>query len=327
MGAQNKQRQIQNILGNIQENVFKKSYPCIIDDCHETAINSHLLMVNGILNHVAENGKLVELRNKSVYGLKKGETKTAEFKRLGVHQAISLPIFCNYHDTTLFFEIEQKQVDYTDYKHIALYCYRAICGEIRKKEVSKELNNRVLKSVTLANLLSAPMLSLFESSNIGLKKGIEDLSFYSSDLYNDINGTTRHYYFSTFEIPLKGIYAASISTLFSGIEILEDNIVPMFIFLAIPLEHSTEIIMGYHKDYVNPHMVTYIKEWENAAESQYGRLLTGILTQIETWGMSPSLYERLSKTNINKYLELFSESIEWKEQLPIETFNLFDGIF
>ena len=298
-----------------------------MDNCHETAINSHLLMVNGILNHVAEDGKLVELRTKSVYGLKKGETKTAEFKKIGVHQAISLPVFCNFHDTTLFAEIEQKQVDYTNYKHLALYCYRAICGEIRKKEISTEFNNRVLKSITLANLLSASTLSLFEGSNIGLKKGIEDLSFYAGDLYNDIHGTTRHYYFRTFEIPLKGIYAASISTLFSGIEILDDTTVPNFIFLAIPMENSTQVIMGYHKDYINPKMITYIKRWENAKENQYGRLLTGILTQIETWGMSPSLYERLSKDNINRYLDLFSESIEWVEQPPIETFNLFDGIY
>lgn len=327
MAKQNKQRQIQNIFGQIHEHVFKMSCPCIIDGCQETAINSHLLMVHGILNYVAENGKLVELMNRSPYELLSGNLTTARFKTVGVHQAISLPIFCNHHDTTLFSEIEQKQVDYTNYKHLALYGYRTICGEIRKKEIATEFNKRILASKTLQSLLSDSFFSLFESSNLGFRKGIEDLSYFAEELKKDINGTTENYVFSTLEIPLKGIYTASVTNLFSGSEILQEEKVPIFIFLAIPLENSTRIVMGYHREHVNPNMPEYIKRWENAEKSQLGYLLTGILTQIETWGLSPSLYERLSKENIKQYLDLFSESIAWEEQPPIETINLFEGIF
>ena len=327
MAKQNKQRQIQNIFGQIHEHVLKKSCSCIIDGCQETAINSHLLMVHGILNYVAENGKLVELKNRSLYEVFSGNHVTARFKKVGVHEAISLPIFCNHHDTTLFSEIEQKQVDYTNYKHLALYSYRTICGEIRKKEIATEFNNRILASKTLQSLLSASFFSLFESSNIGFQKGIEDLSYFAEELKKDINGTTENYVFKTLEIPLKGIYTASVSTLFSGTEIFQKEKVPIFIFLAIPLENSTRIVMGYHKEHVNPHMPEYIKRWEHAEKSQLGYLLTGILTQIETWGLSPSLYEQLSKEKINQYLDLFSESIAWSEQPPIETINLFEGIF
>ena len=80
------------------------------EGCHETSINSHLLMRNGILNYVAENGKVVELRAKAIEAIKKGDNALF-FKEVGISQAISLPIFCKLHDTTLFKEIESGDVD------------------------------------------------------------------------------------------------------------------------------------------------------------------------------------------------------------------------
>ena len=64
-------RTIQNIMGKIADHVKDKKWSCFVHGCTKEAINSHLLMQNGILNYVAENGRLVELRTKKPEAFKK----------------------------------------------------------------------------------------------------------------------------------------------------------------------------------------------------------------------------------------------------------------
>lgn len=326
MGKPNIQREIQNIMGKIVENVFKKSYPCIVDGCTETAINSHLLMMNGILNNAAEDGHLIEISTPSLYRSTVNCFSINRFKRVGIKQAFSLPIFCDRHDTALFSQIEQKEANYSNYKHLALYTYRTICAEIRKKEQAHEVNDRIIASKTLKDLMPEDFFSACKIFNVGLEKAIEELRQYNEDLLTDINGETEHYCFTTLEIPTLKVFAAGIPNLFSGDDVFQDRILPIFIFQALPQENSTLLIMGYHKDYSYPQMPEYISKWKEASVSDYGFLLTGILIYMETWGMSPSLYEKLKPEKIKEYNDIFTDSVSWSELPPIYNFNLFEGI-
>lgn len=326
MGKPNIQRKIQNTMGNIVEHVFKKSYPCIVDGCTQTAINSHLLMVNGILNNAAEDGHLIEMSIPSPYSKSFNNFKANRFKKVGIKQAFSLPIFCNQHDTTLFSDIEQKEANYTNYKHLARFSYRTICAEIRKKEQAHEVNDRIIASKTLHNLLPDSSFDSFESSNVGLDKALTELKQYAQDLLEDINGNTEHYCFATIEIPTIKVFAAGIPNLFSGDDVFQDRILPIFVFQALPQANSTRIIMGYHKDYSYPEMGEYIDKWKNAFVSDYGCLLTSILIHLETWGMSPSLYDKLKPEKVQKYTNLFTDSTFWSKLPPVENLNLFEGV-
>ena len=326
MGKPNIQRKIQNTMGNIVEHVFKKSYPCIVDGCTQTAINSHLLMVNGILNNAAEDGHLIEMSIPSPYSSAFMDFKSNRFKRLGIKQAFSLPIFCDQHDTALFSEIEQKEADYSNYKHLAIYTYRTICAEIRKKEQAHEINDRIIASKTLHELMPEDSFTGFKDSNVGLDKALTELKQYAQDLLEDINGNTEHYCFTAIEIPKMKVYAAGIPNLFSSDEYLRGKVLPIFIFIALPQANSTRIIMGYHKDYSYPEMGEYIDKWKNASLTGYGTLITGILIHMETWGMSPSLYDKLKPEKVQEYTNLFAASLLWSELPPVENLNLFEGV-
>ena len=145
----NIEKQTLNIIGDIYKHVLKKSWQCMIPNCTECAINSHLLMRHGVLTNVVENNHLYELRVHMPYAFKKG-VFPAQFKRVGINDAISYPLFCNSHDTSVFFEIEHGEIDYSKYRNLLLFSYRALCAEIRKKEIEVEKLTRIIASTTLA---------------------------------------------------------------------------------------------------------------------------------------------------------------------------------
>ena len=182
------------------------------EGCHDSSINSHLLMRNGILNYVAENGKVVELRAKAIEAIKKGD-KALFFKEVGITQAISLPIFCKLHDTTLFKEIESGNVDYDNYRHVVLYCYRAICAARRKKEKDRERDTRLLNSNVLREL-TPYYLSYLSTKEYPTELALGDLDFYKSELIHDLNTGDESFSFFRTLLPVKGIYASTVSSMF-----------------------------------------------------------------------------------------------------------------
>ena len=231
------------------------------EGCHESSINSHLLMRNGILNYVAENGKVVELRAKAIEAIKKGD-KALFFKEVGITQAISLPIFCKLHDTTLFKEIESGNVDYDNYRHVVLYCYRAICAARRKKEKDRERDTRLLNSNVLREL--APYyLSYLSTKEYPTELALGDLDFYKSELIHDLNTEDESFSFFRTLLPVKGIYASTVSSMFmSGEEAMTPAVANILFVHLIPVMEGTMLIIGYHKEHESPNYNTYIDSWK-----------------------------------------------------------------
>lgn len=161
-----------NIIGKIYENVKKKKWPCIHLDCCEQAINSHLGQQNGILSELQEEGHLIQVKPSNAHNWNK--KKPIEFKRLGINQSISLPTFCNSHDTKIFKDIESKDSDLTSYTSFLLLSYRTLCAEIRKKEIGSEQHRRVIESNSLEGKIDKERIRDYKK---GLELGIRDLSF------------------------------------------------------------------------------------------------------------------------------------------------------
>lgn len=320
-------RKAQTIIANIVEHVLKNSCTCMAEGCNATAINSHLLMRNGVLNYVAENGQLMEMTTPSPYSPQAMDFYTNRFKKIGVKQALSLPLFCSFHDTALFLDIEQQEPNFQNYKHLALYSYRTICAEIRKKEQAREIINRIVSSKSLPEFVPSIYFEHIKMHNDGLSKAIEELKQYNKNLLEDINGSSEHFYLTAVEIPITGLYAAGILNLFSGDDVSCERTLPIFIFQVIPRATSTIVLMGYHKEHNYSQMYySYIKKWQQASKEEYGCLLTGILILMETWGMSPLLYDKLQPQKIKEYTDLFADSTFWRDLKPTDNINLFEGI-
>lgn len=319
-------RTIQNIMGKIAKHVNDKKWSCFANGCTKEAINSHLLMRNGILNYVAENGRLFELRTKKPEAFKKNEVPFS-FKEVGINQAISFPLFCDMHDTALFKEIEDGHVDYQNYRHLALYCYRSICAEIRRKEIIVEQLSREINSNELSALLSPTIQYEKKISKEGQIRGIAELEYYKDQFLLDIKNGTKNYSFISLSIPIKGVYASTLSTLFStGGEAMYDDILNIFIFHLIPKYYSSQLVLGYHNSHVNDRALDYIDRWKSVKVDKIGYMLTGLLGQVETWGMSPSVYKQISTEQIQKYYRLLEDNITTNDHYPIERMNLFEGI-
>ena len=318
-------RQVQNVTDAIFKHVDSKKWCCMAEGCHETSINSHLLMRNGILNYVAENGKVVELRAKAIEAIKKGDNALF-FKEVGISQAISLPIFCKLHDTTLFKEIESGDVDYNNYRHVALYCYRAICAARRKKEKDRERDSRLLKSNILKEL--APYyLSYLSTKEYPTELALGDLDYYKSELIHDLNTGRESFSFFRTLLPVRGIYASTVSSMFmSGEEAMTPSVANILFVHLIPVKEGTMLIVGYHKEHESPNYNMYIDSWKRYDKSKIGSKLTGILVQSENWGISPSLYAQLNKDRIEEFLQIFKEEIYSFSQSTYEDIDLFQGV-
>ena len=282
-------------------------------------------MRNGILNHVAENGKVVELRAKPIEAMRKGDSSIL-FKNVGISQAISLPLFCNFHDTTLFKEIESGEVNYNNYRHVALYCYRAICAAIRKKEKDKERDSRMQRSNVLREL-APDYLSYLSAKKYPTELAIKDQYYYKSALIQDLDTGSESFSFFRIQLPIKGIYASTASSMFmTGEEARTPNIANILFVHLIPEKEGTMLIVGYHKEHESPYYKKYINSWQNYDEKNLGYKVTGILVQSEDWGISPYLYSQLSKKRIEEFLQLFKEEIHLFSQTAYEEINLFDGV-
>lgn len=326
MGKINPQKEFLRIKGNIRKQVCNKKWECICDGCQEKSINSHLLMRNGVLNRVVEDGHLYELRSDAIQAFRPDKMPIS-FKRVGINQAISLPLFCIGHDTGLFVEIEREEVNYANYRHLLLYCYRALLAEIRKKEIELEILRRESKSTVLYTYYGYDGIRNIEIQYENMKKGIQELNYYCDCLKSDIDNDTESFVFFSRGLDIKGVYASSTSSLFTTEQDMEsDKILNTFFFHLIPTESATQLIIGYHKEHYNDSLLNYVKRWQEVQNEEIGIMLTALFTQIETWGMSPSLYERIKEQNITRYYNKLAYSLKSVNQIPREDFNLFDGI-
>lgn len=172
-------------LGNIHKNVYgpNKKWDCIVDGCNEPAIVSHLLQRNGILNFVEEEGHMILVQTTEPYSWK-NQKLPVEFKRVGIRGSISIPLFCDTHDTELFREIEllderqgRTPLDPHNYRCQLLLSLRTMYAEKRRKQQAAEINKRI----SLANTIP---YDIKEESKNQLKLqmvGIRNLDIYIKD--------------------------------------------------------------------------------------------------------------------------------------------------
>jgi len=288
-----------NIIAQIYKNVKTHKWECLHNDCKTLAINTHLGQRNGILSQLIENGHLIQLKVTDPH--KWNKQSPIEFKRIGNKQAISLPVFCNTHDTSIFKPIESENTNIVSYESFLLFSYRTISAEIRKKEIALEQNYRVLRSNTLEGLIDKDRI---QSYAWGLEFGIRDLSILKSKINDEILNNQSKFSFWSIRTVKFEIFASAVMSIFQvGHKSAEEYEFENLYIHVIPRNNHSIILVGYHNDYSTKEMKVYCQSWLNASQEDIEYKLTNLLTNhVENWVMTPSFFDGLTKVKKNKYM-------------------------
>lgn len=315
--------EFKKVYAGISKNIKNKKWSCIIDSCNNASINSHLLQQNGILNTIAEENHVIEIKATDSFSW--GEKKPPmEFKRISVGQALSLSLFCNNHDSSIFKKVETAPVDFSDIENQILLSYRAVCAEIRKKEMSKETFSRMLNSSLIHSYIP---ISDFELFIQGSKRGIADLNFYKKEFEDALELNRNEFEFVVYKYPLIKVYCSAAYSPFETEKTPFEGIPLNYIFIhIIPYNQELTIIIGYHKRYFKQYITDYINSWKDLSLQNLEKMLTNLFaTKVENWGLSPKINRNISKSTISKFVEYFEQnSLNHLINQKVE-FNLFEN--
>ncbi|MDN3587169.1 hypothetical protein QWY86_10850 [Pedobacter aquatilis] len=317
-----------SIYQSIAKNVNNKKWTCYQPGCFNDAINSHLLQRNGILSHIAENSSLIQVGAKDIFQFE--GTGAVTFKRLGINNAISYPLFCNGHDTQIFKPIEQQSIDFHDYHSQLLFSYRALCAELRKKEKSLEINERLYQSKNLIALMEKDFFKMLETRKIGHKLAVRDLKTFKKSFEDELDSPNGNFSFKTLIFPSIKVSASAIFSYMDDTDrldgrYLDEQPLDTVFVNVIPQEISSIVIIGYQNNRTNKWIVDYIQKWQDCLDDEFGRLLSDLVTRFETWTMAESLYQRIPDLSVKSYLSAFENTMHSGiDRTTLLNFNLFN---
>lgn len=311
----------------IQKKILSpKNWTCLCPNCSQQTINSHLLQQHGILDNITENGHMFELKQKNIYD-RSVEDEIFKFIKIGIKSAISWPLFCNRHDTELFKDIEgQQKLDCTNYRTQLLFSYRAVCAEIRKKQMG------IRKLEMLEKCLSIPIQTpYFQYLIKGLEMGIEDFKIYKSKLEQEFKEPSKQFVFHHYSYPKLNIYASAVFGYIKydnyAQKVYDKKPWENVFFHIIPQPLSTEIIIGYCNEFTNTDIIDMINEWKQLDPDSLGKKITELLMfHMQDWGLSPSLYKAIPESKKQQYLKVFEKNIQSHESSLRSDLNLFEGM-
>lgn len=313
----------QNIIAQISKNIKEKKWNCVINECNEVAINSHLIQQNGLLSNITYSGHLIELK---MMDANKWDNKRPpfEFRKVGIKQALSHKVFCNKHDTDLFEPIENNNKNFESYETFLLLSYRAVCAELRKKEVNIEQYTRMLNANSLVGIIDHERLT---SEVNGNKLGIEDLQVLKIELEIEIENNTSKYKYFVYKYPKLEIYASAVFSA-NQLNIFSDASEPDLDNIYIhflPLKDTFQILVGYNSEHTSEKIIKYCNSWENLSlENLQKKLTTLFINNIENWGLSTELYKTLTEKNKSKYIKTLFENENLYGVSNDMNFNLFE---
>ncbi|WP_050378726.1 hypothetical protein [Chryseobacterium sp. Hurlbut01] len=131
------------IIESIKNKYRKAKQKCSFKDCDQEAIKfSHVLQKNGILRNISQDNHLYQFHISSFFNTE----KNGKFlmKKIGINEVFTFPGFCKYHDNKIFSPIESSKIDFENRSTNILFAYRAICQEIYRKNVAKNIYEELI---------------------------------------------------------------------------------------------------------------------------------------------------------------------------------------
>jgi len=311
----NQRKIYQRIAGQITINLLNKKWKCLVEECDENSINSHYLQRNGILNSLTENGHLIEIKLADIFKFDENKIPIS-FNQIGIKKAFSKPIFCAKHDSEIFNEIENQEIDFDSYKTFILLSYRVTSAELRKKEFAIERQKRLLNAQTLKGILNE---QIHENQIKDYNLGVEDLKITKRDLELELKKPQDNFKFIKLEFPLIETYSSAIFNV--------TNYPPLDNVFIHTIPHSNQLIVliGFNKNYTNKWIENYVESWQKLKPENLGEKLTELFIEhIENWGISPKVYRTIDNKLKNEFIESYMTYMI--QEYPKNKINLFKNV-
>jgi len=298
----------------VWKNLMTKKRTCMFGSCNEASIKSHVLQKNGILKEISEDNHLIQLMPPDAFKI--GETGILQPKRIGINNAYTFMGFCNCHDTEIFKPIESKnELDVNKPYHQALFSYRGLCQELRRKEIALESLREMIMEypIEVRNIASA-----LEEGN---KVGVKNLTFFKDEFEKAfINKDFKNFHFTTVELPKIEL---CIST---GLNVGEvenpENLpydewkrnrpfpFPTSFINIFPINNKSYFIAGYHNKYPCKWTEKKLRKFSYSKPKIIKKELSDLIVlRLEFWVMSVKLFKSIPQGMLRKYKNKFSEEI------------------
>lgn len=307
---------------------FNSSRQCLVDGCTDTAISSHLLQKKGILSNITVEQHLYEIAASVPFGMDVDKVPV-DYKYVGINQAMTLPLYCNTHDTQLFKDIEQGEIDHTKYQNQLLFAFRSCAGELRKKEVIADLFASMLFDRESRETTSPQFLLGIQNQLRLARLAASDLQWYLSRLETDLNTGAESFRFvcreiSPLEVAVSALFTPNDNKLIYN-EYQEEALPSIFVNV-IPRTKNTYVIVGHLLEHSSAYINDYVEKYISQEESVIRKLVSDVIIKhCETWAMSPSLYNTLSEKKKEDILMMFHlTAVNAHEDFPVDI-NIFDN--
>lgn len=318
-------------INEAKRKVLNKVRICMFDSCKEKAIKSHVLQKNGILKEISEENHLIQLIPPDAFNLEKNGI--IEFKKIGINEAYTFMGFCNKHDTELFRPIEDKnEIDLHSIYHQALFSYRGLCQEIRRKEI-------VLEWLSLLDAdFPFEMKSIFSASEDGYRAGIKNLSFFKEEFENAFKKQDfSKFFFSTIEIPKLEICISvplniketnnTENLSYENWKAQQPSTFATSFINIFPFKGKSYFIGGYHKNYPCKWTDKKLNKFSYSKPKIIKKELSDLIVlRLEFWVISPKIFRLISEDTIRKYRKTFSENILNHSENMKTKINLFEKL-
>lgn len=323
----NKQLELKNKLNEEQRRILTCPRECLHPGCTATAIGSHVLQKHPILKSIVDKtNHFYWVKIPSIFEMR--EDKHFSISKVGLDSGYKFPGFCNEHDSGLFKDIETHPVDLFNARNQALFTYRAICLELRKKEFYLETCQSILATHKAVEPHKFHYVD-FEPARLAIK----DLEFFKLELEADLNsGTINKHNFTTLVLPEKKICLSSSLTIFDPQNKLtweEDEYgrtrqSPLVTSTInyFPYQGQSYMILATHKKFPCRWTKELILSLSN--KNRIDKILSDLLTyRAEFWGISPDIYESIPDDKKVRFLQ--ESEANWDNyDFNISTsFNLF----
>jgi len=302
----------------------RKLRSCMVDGCNEIAIKSHALQKNGILKQISHKNHLYQFSNVSAFQTsKKGPSELA---KIGINDVYTFPGFCKRHDSSIFKSIEKPDFDIKSPKSINLFSYRALCQEIRRKEIAIDFAQKIIETN-----YDIQLVVNMSYSKKGFILGLKNLYFFKKELEEDFKEPKNKFIHKICELPRTEICISAPLNIYDSDNELshayndDDNPFVTSFINIFPYKDKSFLMVTLSNDFYCNWTDNLFDKFQNIRSPNHLKLISDLITtRLEFWCISPRLKNSLNQNKLKELTQIFyNEVLNFDKNIETK-FNLFE---